>query len=851
VQQPVSRAKRLFDVATSAIGLALTAPAFLVVAILIKLEDGGPVFFRQERVGYRGRIFRILKFRTMLVNEGEGPMITVGEDPRITRVGRWLRRFKFDELPQLVNVLRGEMSMVGPRPEVPRYVGLYTPEQRRVLDFVPGITDPASIQFLNEAQILARAADPERTYLARILPEKIRLQMEYGLESTVRKDFLVVVDTLRHLWPRTRPLLMGRLVRYRRSIIIGTHILLVALGYRLAYELRFDFRVAPADLVIFWLTLPLLLAIRLGTYRAYGLFAGYWQHFGLGDLFRLLRAVTMGTLIFAVALAAIGLIPGPAVPRSVLIIDWAAAIFLVGGVRLIARSMREAQVFPQVSGRRTLVIGGGDKAERLLREVRRPSGSGLRVLGLVVDALRTETYAIHGCAVVGTLADLPALVQAHRAEFIVIALDAPSSETMERVIAQCRAAGVEFKTLPSLFELLEGTARADQLRNVRIEDLLGREPVKLDLSLVEEDVHRRVVAVTGAAGSIGSELVRQVARMRPAKLVLLDRAESPLYFLQLEVLAAHPGLNVVPAICDVTDESAVATCFAEHRPGYVIHAAAYKHVPMLEDNVVEAVRNNVIGTLIVAEAAVRTDAGKFVLISTDKAVNPTSVMGATKRIAERIVLGLAALAESRTDFRAVRFGNVLGSAGSVVPLFERQLAAGGPLTVTHRDVERYFMTIPEAAQLVLQAASLPEAAGRIAMLEMGEPVRIVDLAEKLIRLAGLEPYQQVQIVFTGLRPGEKLQEELTSVLEATVPSGLEKIRLVRPGEGGPGFEDQLTRLTTALAVGDEHLLVRGIQDLVPESSLTPTLARAVAARARARLARERPGRNVSGRKGHR
>jgi FlaA1/EpsC-like NDP-sugar epimerase/lipopolysaccharide/colanic/teichoic acid biosynthesis glycosyltransferase len=836
----MSRPKRLFDILTSIIGLALTAPVFLVVGILIKLEDGGPVFFRQERVGYRGRIFRILKFRTMRISEGDGPLVTVGEDPRITRVGGWLRRFKFDELPQLLNVLRGDMSMVGPRPEVPRYVAFYTPEQHRVLEFVPGITDPASIRFWNEAQILAEAPDPERTYIAKILPEKIRLQLEYGFESSVKKDLLVILDTLRHLWPRTRPLLVGKLVRYRRPLIMCTHVLLVAIGYRLAYELRFDFEVAPADLVIFWLTLPLLLAIRLSCYWAYGLFAGYWQHFGLGDLFRLIRAVTMGTLIFAAALAVIGLIPGPTVPRSVLIMDWVGAIFLVGGVRLIARSMREAQVFPQVTGRRTLVIGGGDKAERLLREVRRPAGSGLRVLGLVVDAPRSETYAIHGCAVVGTLDNLPALVQRYRAEFIVIALDTPSSETMERVIAQCQAAEVEFKTLPSLFELLEGTARADQLRNVRIDDLLGREPVKLDLSLVEREIRGRVVAVTGAAGSIGSELVRQVARMRPAKLLLLDWAESPLYFLQLELLTAHPGLSVIPVIRDVTDESAVGTCFAEHRPDYVIHAAAYKHVPMLEENVLEAVRNNVFGTMIMAEAAVQTGSAKFVLISTDKAVNPTSIMGATKRIAERIVLELPVLVDSDTDFRVVRFGNVLGSAGSVVPLFERQLAAGGPLTVTHPEVERYFMTIPEAAQLVLQAASLPEAARRIAMLEMGESVRIVALAEKLIRLAGLEPYRDVQITFTGLRPGEKLQEELTSMLESTVPSGLEKIRLVRPTEPGSGFEARLARLTTALAVGDEHPVVGSIGDLVPEGKFTSATGRGMTARGRARLILERP-----------
>jgi FlaA1/EpsC-like NDP-sugar epimerase len=700
-------------------------------------------------------------------------------------------------------------------------VALYTPEQRRVLDLVPGITDPASIHFLDEAQVLARTADPERAYVRSILPEKIRLQLDYGLEATLWTDFLVMVDTLRRLWPATRPLLMDRLVQYRRPVIVGTHALLVVVGYRLAYDLRFDFKVAPSDLVVFWLTLPVLMVIRLGAYWAYGLFRGHWQIFGLPDLLRLCRAATIGSLVFVVTLALIGLIPGPGVPRSILIIDWAGAIFLVGGIRMVARSMRESVVFPRVTGRRTLVIGAGDKAERLLREVRRVSDGGLRVLGLVVDAPRADRYAIHNCAVVGTVAELPALVERHRAEFVVIALDAPSRETMAQVVAQCQAAGVEFKTLPSLYELLEGAARADQLRNVRIEDLLAREPVKLDLSAVDAEVRGRVVLVTGAAGSIGSELVRQIAHMRPARLVLVDRAESPLYFIHLELRSAHPSLSVISVIGDVTDESAMAHCFAEHHPNYVIHAAAYKHVPMMEDNIVEAVRNNVLGTVIVAEAAVQAGSAKFLLISTDKAVNPTSIMGATKRIAERIVLGLPTLAGSATDFRAVRFGNVLGSAGSVVPLFERQLEAGGPLTVTHPDVERYFMTITEAAQLVLQAAALAEATGRITMLEMGEAVRIIDLAEKLIRLAGLEPHRDVPIVFTGLRPGEKLHEELTTMLESTVPSGVDKIRLVCTEQNGAGVEGGLARLAAGVALRDQDQLVVSVQALVPESKLAP------------------------------
>jgi FlaA1/EpsC-like NDP-sugar epimerase len=360
-------------------------------------------------------------------------------------------------------------------------------------------------------------------------------------------------------------------------------------------------------------------------------------------------------------------------------------------------------------------------------------------------------------------------------------------------------------------------AGVDQLRDVRIEGLLGRTPVNHDLSPVRADLRDRVVLLTGAAGSIGSELARQIASFGPARLVLLDQSESDLYFVHLELREAHPGLAVVPVICDITHAGRLAQVCAQHRPDYVVHAAAYKHVPLLETNVLEAVRNNVLGTLLVATTAVRYGASKVLLVSTDKAIKPSSVMGATKRVAERIIFGLPNLHRSGTDFRAVRFGNVLASKGSVIPLFERQLAAGGPITVTHPLAERYFMTIPEAAQLVLQAGSLPETAGGIAMLEMGEPVRILDLAEKLIRFSGRVPGKDVRIVFTGLRPGEKLIEEQVSALEAGVPTSSEKIRISQTTESaGPQLVQNLSRLLAYLDAGDRDGLLATLCELVPE-----------------------------------
>jgi FlaA1/EpsC-like NDP-sugar epimerase len=594
------------------------------------------------------------------------------------------------------------------------------------------------------------------------------------------------------------------------------HLLLIVIGYRLAYELRFDFAVPAEEAEMFWISLPLLVVLRLATYAVAGVFRAYWLHFGLQDLLNLAVAVSLSSFAFVLVLFLAHLFPG--VPRSVLLVDWASAIFFAGGIPFIARSLREGPVpFATPRGRRTLIIGAGERAEQVLREARRAEICALHPVGLVDLNGTRQGRTIRGVRVVGTVDDLPRVSEKLRAEFAIIALEPGELVEMRRVVDSCIAGGLEFKTLPSLHELLEGSSAVNQLRNVRIEDLLGRPPVNLDLSPVAADLRDRVVLLTGAAGSIGSELARQIAPFKPARLVLLDQAESDLYFVLLELSEAHPSLDLVPVICDITNATHLAQVYAQHCPDYVVHAAAYKHVPLMEANVLEAVRNNVLGTLLVATTAVRYGAKKVLVVSTDKAIRPASVMGATKRVAERIIFGLPNLHRSGTDFRAVRFGNVLASKGSVIPLFERQLAAGGPITVTHPLVQRYFMTIPEAAQLVLQAGSLPETAGAIAMLEMGEPVRILDLAEKLIRFSGRVPGKDVRISFTGLRPGEKLTEDQVSALEATVPTSSKKIRISQTTESaGTELVQTLSRLFAYLDAGDREGLLATLCDLVPE-----------------------------------
>jgi FlaA1/EpsC-like NDP-sugar epimerase len=653
-------------------------------------------------------------------------------------------------------------------------------------------------------------------YVNQLLPEKIRRQLEYCRRATMSTDLAVLGQTARILLLRIRTASVDALVRFRRPFVVATHVALIMVGYRLAFELRFDYELPSSDKAFYWYSVPLLVILRLAIYFRYGLHLGYWRHVSAEDLATICRAVTVGSVAFLLTCIGLGWIPG--MPRSVFLLDWVIAIFLTGGVRFAVRRMLEAEL--PVMGRpcrRTLVVGAGNRAEQLVREIRREAGTGLEVVGLVVDHGEDRDRTIHNVRVVGTIDRIVDCAQRQSANLVIIALDLPTVDQTQRIVSQCTSAGLEFKTVPTLRELLEGSARAHQLRSLRLEDLLGRAEVLLDMAAVEAELRGKTVLVTGGAGSIGGELANQIARCHPAHLILMDQAESSLYFVTLDLQGRHPGLSLQPVVCDIANPASFAQVFADHQPDYVFHAAAYKHVPMMELNVLEAVRNNVFGTLLVADAAATWGAAKFVLISTDKAVNPSSIMGASKRLAERLILGLPSLQKANTDFRAVRFGNVLGSAGSVVPLFERQLVAGGPLTVTHPDVERYFMTIQEAVQLVLHAAILPEASRRITLLDMGEPVRILDLAEKMIRLAGQEPYRDVQIMFTGLRPGEKLREELLSETEATIPTQHRKIRIVDNVEDDShAVRAGVERLLRATRAGDVEGLLEQIRLLVPK-----------------------------------
>ena len=512
-------------------------------------------------------------------------------------------------------------------------------------------------------------------------------------------------------------------------------LVMIPIAWFAAYLLRFNLSPVPEIYLNQALTvLPVVMVIQGGAFWYFGLYRGVWRFASVPDLIRILKAIVTGVLVSAAAIFLLTRMQD--VPRSIFPLYGLVLILLLGGPRMLYRWLRERQLYASAA-QRALVVGAGRAGEMLVRDVLRDPNYGYQPMGFVDDTSRKVGMDIHGVRVLGTCDDIPDICRQHTVDLILIAIPSADSKQMRRIVGLCEAAGVPMRTLPRFQDLVVGRSVVNELREIFIEDLLGREPVSLDWDRIRAGVRGKTVLVTGGGGSIGSELCRQIARLDPGALIIFDNGEFNLYSIEMELRGTHPSLALHAELGDVCDVPAVRRLFAERRPDMVFHAAAYKHVPMLEANAREAMRNNVLGTRNVAEAATAAGCGTFVLISTDKAVNPSNVMGASKRIAEMICQNMGNKGGA-TRFITVRFGNVLDSAGSVVPLFRQQIAAGGPVTVTHPEVKRYFMTIPESCQLIMEAAAVG-AGGEVFVLDMGEPIRISYLAEQMIRLAGKVP----------------------------------------------------------------------------------------------------------------
>jgi FlaA1/EpsC-like NDP-sugar epimerase len=566
---------------------------------------------------------------------------------------------------------------------------------------------------------------------------------------------------------------MTKLNRFRILLPI-LDVLLIAASYLAAFALRHEFNIPPDQFALFKRLLPLLLTLRLVALVVFRLYKGLWLYAGLADLLATIRAVLSSSTAFILIVYLLG-VGGH--PWSVFLIDSLLAFLLLGGIRFSSRLLH--QLAPAGHGRRVLIYGAGGAGEMIAREMMSPGYPHYRPVGFIDDDPDKVGRTMHGLAVHGGRDKLSETVRRTGAHEIVIAIPSASGEEIRAILAAGRRMGLPVGIVPGRIEIIEGEAHVSQIREVRVTDLLGREEVVLDVAETGDYLTGKSIMVTGAGGSIGLELCRQIARLGPDRLILVERSEYNLYNLTLELSDAEPAPRLVPVVADVNDRPKISHVMEEHRPQVLFHAAAHKHVPLLEENPEEALLNNFVGTMSVAELAHRAGLGSFVLVSTDKAVNPTSFMGASKKLAELFVQAFDK--QSETRFVTVRFGNVLGSTGSVVPLFERQIREGGPVTITDPEVSRYFMTVQEAAQLILQAGAMGQG-GEIFILDMGEPVRIIDLARELIDLTGLEAEKDIPIRYTGLRPGEKLYEELWSEDEKPQPTRHPKIMIARSAE---------------------------------------------------------------------
>ena len=603
-------------------------------------------------------------------------------------------------------------------------------------------------------------------------------------------------------------------LQYRLMGLIVLHALAFASIYSLCFVIRFDGSIPPAYLAAMIDTLPFVVLLKLASFLATGSHRGLWRYITFVDMTALAEATTLGS----VALMAVGFLnsgwPLPSLPRSIVVMDWGGTILALGGLRGSMRFFRECH-YPMPSARpleRVLIVGAGEAGEAIARAIRGQSHLGLKVVGFLGTDRATHGWTLAGVKVLGTPASIRQHVPRLGVQKVLVPTSAISAQDLRDLVSTCGELGVKIQVIPALDALLTGAVEI-RPRDVDIHDLLCREPVHLDGEAIGRFLHGRLVLVTGAAGSIGSEICRQVLSFRPERLILLDHSENGLFFIERELRVPAGQTEVVPCVASITDAARLRNVFARYRPDVIFHAAAHKHVPMMEANPGEAVKNNVFGTRTLVDEAIHCGVKAFVMISTDKAVNPTSVMGVCKRLAEMYVQ--ARSVQTSTRLVTVRFGNVLGSNGSVVPLFKTQIRRGGPVTITHPEMIRYFMTIPEAAQLVLQAGT-QGGGGEIFVLDMGEPVRILDLARDLIRLSGLKEGKDIEIVFSGLRPGEKLYEELYDQHEEGLPTPHPKIFLARHRPCSlEWLQVQLGELARRLE-GPADEVVAALKDLVPE-----------------------------------
>ena len=816
---------RFFDIVFSALGLIILSPVFLVIYVLIRLESKGGGFYVQERIGKDGVPFGLYKFRSMRSGSDKKGLITIGErDERITRLGYFIRRYKLDELPQLWNVLKGDMSMVGPRPEVRKYVEMYNDEQRRVLSVKPGITDYASIEYVNENELLGSASNPDKVYIEQVMPDKINLNMKYIKNQSITEYFKIIFLTFGSIVRLGNINKIANWYFNKKSLpfwcILAIDLFIVFFSYLFVF---WFFNGGKETLsVIEYITANILLYLLFYAigFKFMKTYSGILRYSSFVDLQRIGIASLFGMLCSYLIYV---LIDGSYRPLSYvlgrdIVIATILSTLLLWLERIAVKILYDISL-ASINAKYTFIYGIHEGGVGIAKHIRNEKPMRFLLKGFVSDEKEIENLILMGMHVHPLDEHLIEKMKDEGIEALIVSpLKVNAFRNNEQLQDELIKAGIHIYISQQPQEWNEYDFSRPQLKEISIEDLLPRDEIQVDMESIGKQLADRTVMITGAAGSIGSEMVRQIATLKPKELVLVDQAETPMHDISLMLEKDYPQIKAAVIVTSICNRKRMEDVFCKHRPEYVFHAAAYKHVPIMESNPCESVSNNIFGTKTIADLSVKYQVKKFVMVSTDKAVNPTNVMGCSKRICEIYVQSLdKAIKDGKvagiTQFVTTRFGNVLGSNGSVIPLFEEQIKNGGPVTVTDPNIVRYFMLIPEACKLVLEAGTKGKG-GEIFVFDMGKPVKIADLANRMIKLSKAE---HVKIQFTGLRPGEKLYEEVLNVEETTKPSFHDKIRIASVREYD--YQDVCQHIDSLVLISqqyDDMQTVKKMKEIVPE-----------------------------------
>ena len=816
---------RFFDILFSSVGLLILSPVFLILYILIRLESRGGGFYVQERIGKDGVSFGLYKFRSMRTGSDKKGLITVGErDERITRLGYFIRRYKLDELPQLWNVLKGDMSLVGPRPEVRKYVDMYTDEQRKVLSVKPGITDYASIEYVNENEILGNAADPDKVYIEQVMPDKIKLNMRYIRNQSIWEYFKIIFLTFGSIGDLGTLRKIANWYFNKKSLpfwcIFLMDCAIVFLSFLLCYQQIYsgkDTLSVIEHLVVNILFYVFFYAIGFKVFRTY---SGILRYSSFVDLKKVGFAMLLG---MALSLCAEYLLCGLTIISYIstlcIVIATVLATCLLWMIRIAVKNIYDISLV-SIDSKYAYIYGVKNGGIGIAKHIRNEKPTRFDLKGFISDDKEEEDKILMGVRVYKLDNRLIQTMTEEGIEALIVSpAKADAFRNNEELQDELMKAGIHIYMTQQAKEW-DGSNEIEtpQLKEICIEDLLPRDEIQVDLESLASHIKGYSIMITGAAGSIGSEMIRQIAPLGPKEMILIDQAETPMHDIRLMLQKQWPNIKAYTIVVSICQQKQMEAIFRKYKPEYVFHAAAYKHVPMMEDNPSESVYNNIFGTKVIADLSVKYFVKKFVMVSTDKAVNPTNVMGCSKRICEIYVQSLdKAIKDGQvsgiTQFVTTRFGNVLGSNGSVIPLFKEQIKNGGPVTVTDPNIIRYFMLIPEACKLVLEAGTKGKG-GEIFVFDMGKPVKIADLAKRMILLSNA---QNVSIEFTGLRPGEKLYEEVLNVKETTKPSFHKKIRIATVREYD--YHNVCSKIDSLIFVSqrfDDMKTVKKMKEIVPE-----------------------------------